>query len=110
MSSSAFTNRLRSLGNKQVEHVAYRGLYEADPSFLVILEKDGQEAAVYGGFLITPAELADAVMNRAQELMLCSCVSDRLERCRARFLTADSESWWEYDAERLTYVQVKYES
>lgn len=105
MSSSkiAFEQLKRRLGRLTVEHVRYSGIYVDDPDFLVILSWEGQEAAVYGGYIIEVEEAEDAILFRASQLLECSMVDPIMNKCTARFVCEHGSVQFKYDEENFTY-------
>lgn len=103
-SKAAFELLKRRLGRLTVEHVRYSGIYVDDPDFLVVLYWNGQEAVVFGGYLIELEEAADAILFRASQLIECSMVDPILKYCIARFVCEHGTVQFEYDEEKFSYV------
>lgn len=101
---------LHRLGRLTVEHLRYPDIYVDEPSFLVVLELDGQEAAIYGGYIIDQREAEDGILFRASQLLQCSMVDPVLSTCTARLVCEHGTVHFQYDEENFSYVIRKQKS
>lgn len=91
------------LNRLSVEHLRYSGIYVDDPAFLVVLVKDGQEAAVYGGYIIEPEDATEGVLFRATQLLECSMVDPVLRHCTATLVSEHGSVQFAYDPLNFNY-------
>ena len=87
-----------------MEHLLHPDVYVDTPSFLVILEKDGLEAAVYGGYIITEDRVCDGILFRASQLLQCSMVNPLLTTCTARLSCEFGTVRFIYQPENFSYA------
>lgn len=102
-SKTDFEQLLQRLGRLTVEHLRYPDVYVDAPAFLVVLELDGQEAAIYGGYIISQREAEDGILFRASQLLQCSMVDPLLETCTARLVCEFGTVRFEYQPDDFSY-------
>ena len=91
------------LGRLTVEHLRYPDVYVDSPDFLVVLELDGREVSVYGGYIINQRDAEDGILFRASQLLQCSMVDPLLSQCTARFVCEFGTVRFEYLPEDFSY-------
>lgn len=91
-----------------MEHLLYPDLYIDTPRFLIVLEKNGQEVAVYGGYIITEQRASEGILFRATQLMRCSMVDPELVSCTARLVCEFGVVQFSYQTETFSYAVEKH--
>lgn len=86
-----------------MEHLLHPDLYVEAPRFLVILEKDGREVAVFGGHIITEEDACYGILFRATQLLQCSMVNPLLSTCTAKFVCEFGSVQFTYRPEDFSY-------
>lgn len=95
---------MQRLGRLTVEHLKYPDVYIEEPSFLVVLYRDGQEASIFGGHIITADEASEAILFRATQLLECSMVDPLLNTCTAHLVCEHGIVRFHFDPPTFSYV------
>ena len=87
-----------------MEHLLHPDVYIDEPRFLVVLEKDDREAAIYGGYIITEERVGEGILFRATQLLQCSMVDPSLSTCTARLVCEFGAVRFSYQPENFSYA------